>query len=73
MLQTCFAPKTRSIHSHTDLITNVTIERYISILYEDHASELSKILDFILIGYGRIEIDSNTLFVIFVMKKLNKI
>ena len=72
MPQTCFASKTRSIQSHTVLITNVTTEPFISILNEDHASEFPKILDLILIGYGRIEIDSNTLFVKFIMEKLFK-
>ena len=66
--QVCFASQTRSIQTQTDLITNVTIERFINILNGDNA-EFSKIIDIILSGYGRLEIDSNTLFVKFVMEK----
>ena len=67
--QVCFASQTRSIQTQTDLIAYVTIERFINILNGDNAAELSKIIDFILSGYGRLEIDSQTLFVKFIMKK----
>ena len=67
--QICFASQTRSIQTQTDLITNVTIERFIRILNENNAAEFSKIIDIILSGYGRLEIDSNTLFVKFIMEK----
>ena len=66
--QVCFASKTRSIQTQT-LITNVTIERFINILNGDNAAEFSEIIVIILSGYGRLEIDSNTLFVKFIMKK----
>ena len=70
--QICFASQTRSIQTQTDLITNVTIERFINFLNGDNAAEFSKITDIILSGYGCLEIDSNTLFVKFIMaKKLN--
>ena len=62
-------PQTRSIQTQTDLITNVTIERFINILNGDNAAEFCKIIDIILSGYGRLEIDSNTLFVKFIMEK----
>ena len=58
--QVCFASQTRSIQTQIDLITNVTIERFINILNGDNAAEFSKIIDIILSGYGRLEIDSNT-------------
>ena len=67
--QVCFASQTRSIQTQTDLFTNVTIERFINILNGDNAAEFSKIIDTILSGYVRLEIDSNTLFVKFIMKK----
>ena len=67
--QICFASQTRSIQTQTDLITNVTIERFIRILNGDNAAELSKIIDIILSGYG-LEIDSNTLFVKILMEKI---
>ena len=67
--QVCFASQTRSIQTQTDLITNVTIERFINILNGDNAAEFSKIIDIILSGYGRLAIDSNTLFVKFIMEK----
>ena len=67
--QVCFASQTRSIQIQTDLITNVTIERFINILNGDNAAEISKIIDIILSGYVRLEIDSNTLFVKFIMEK----
>ena len=67
--QICFASQTRSIQTQTDLITNVTIERFIRILNGDNAAEFSKIIDIILSGYGRLEIDSNTLFVKFIIEK----
>ena len=67
--QVCFASQTRSIQTQTDLITNVTIERFINILNCDNADEFSRIIDIILSGYGRLEIDSNTLFVKFIMEK----
>ena len=71
--QVCFASQTRSIQTQTDLITNVTIERFIHILNGDNAAEFSKIIDIILSGYGRLEIDSNTLFVKFIMEKKFKL
>ena len=71
--QVCFASQTRSIQTQTDLITNVTIERFINILNGDNAAEFSKIIDIILSGYGRLEIDLNTLFVKFIMEKKFKL
>ena len=56
--QVCFASRTRSIQTQTDLITIVTIERFIDSLNGDNAAEFSKIIDIILSGYGRLEIDS---------------
>ena len=50
--QICFASQTRSIQTQTDLITNVTIERFIRILNRDNAAEFSKIIDITLSGYG---------------------
>ena len=67
--QVCLASQTRTIQTQNDLITNVTIEIFINILKGDNASEFSKIIDIILSGYGRLEIDSNTLFVKFIMEK----
>ena len=61
--------KLDSIQTQTDLITNVTIERFINILNGDNAAEFSKIIDIILSGYDRLEIDSNSLFVKFIMDK----
>ena len=69
MPQVCFASQTRSIQTQTDLITNVTIERFINILNGDNAAEFSKFIDFILSGYGRLEIDSQTLFVKLILEK----
>ena len=69
--QVCFASQTRSIQTQTDLINNVTIERFI--MNGDNAAEFSKIIDIILSGYGRLEIDSNTLFVKFIMEKKFKL
>ena len=71
--QICFASQTRSIQTQTDLITNVTIECFINILNGDNAAEFYKIIDIIFSGYGRLEIDSNTLFVKFVMEKKFKL
>ena len=67
--QVCFASQTRSIQTQTDLITKVTIERFINVLNGDSAAEFSKNIDIILSGYGRLEIDSNTLFVKLIMEK----
>ena len=67
--QVCFALQTRSIQTQTDLITNKTIERFIMILNGDNAAEFSKIIDIILSGYGRLEIDSQILFVKFIYGK----
>ena len=57
--QVCFASQTRSIQIQTDLIANVTIERFVNILNGDNAAEFSNFFDIILSGYGRLEIDSN--------------
>ena len=67
--QVCFASQTRSIQTQTDLITNVTIERFINLLNGDNAAEFFKFIYFVLSGYGRLEIDSQTLFVKFIMEK----
>ena len=60
--QICFTSQIRSIQTQTNLITNVTIERSIRILNGGNAADFSKIIDIILSGYGRLEIDLNTLF-----------
>ena len=67
--QVCFGSQTKSVQTQTDLITNVTIERFTIILNGENAAEFSKIIDIILSGYGCMEIDSNTLFVKFIMEK----
>ena len=67
--QICFASQTRSIQTQTDLITNVTIERFIRILNGDNAAQFSKVIDIILSRYVRLEINLNTLFVKFIMEK----
>ena len=67
--QVCFASQTRSIQAQTDLITNVTIERFINILNSYNAAEFSKVIDIILSEYGRLDINSNTLFVKSIMEK----
>ena len=59
--QVCFGSQTKSVQTQTDLITNVTIERFTNILNGENAAEFSKIIDIILSGYGCMEIDSNTL------------
>ena len=51
------------------MITNVTTERFTNILNGENAAEFSGIIDIILCGYGCMEIDSNTLFVKFIMEK----
>ena len=58
--QVCFGSQTKSVQTQTDLITNVTIERFTNILNGENAAEFSKINDIILSGYGCMEIDSNT-------------
>ena len=65
----CSASQTRSSKTQTDFFTNVTVERFINILNGDNAAEFSKIIDIILSAYGRLEIDSQTLFVKFIMEK----
>ena len=72
LTQICFASQTRSIQTQIDPITIVTIERFIRILNWVNAAAFSKIIKIILSGYGRLEIDSNTLFFELIMeKKLN--
>ena len=51
------------------MITNVIIERLTNILKGENAAEFSRIFDIVLRGYGCMEIDSNTLFVKFIMEK----
>ena len=48
--QICFASQTRSIQTQTDLITNVTIERFIRILNGDNAAEFPKSLILFWVG-----------------------
>ena len=59
--QVYFTSKTRTVQTHTDLVTNVTIERFTHNLNGEHAAKFSKIIDICLSGYGRLERDSNTL------------
>ena len=68
--QIYFASQTRSIQTQTDLITNLTNERFIKTLNGANAAVFSKIIDIILSGYGRLEIDSNTLFVKFIGEEI---
>ena len=67
--QVCFGSQTKSVQTQTDLITNVTIERFTNNLNGENAAEFSRIIDIILIGHSCMEIDSNTLFVKFIMEK----
>ena len=67
--QVCFGSQTKSVQTQTDMITNVTIERFTNNLNGENAAEFSRIIDIILSGYGCMEIDSITLFVKFIMKK----
>ena len=45
------------------------MKSFINILNCDNAAEFSEVIDIILSGYGRLEIDSNTLFVKFITEK----
>ena len=67
--QVCFAPQTCSIQIQTDLITNVTIERFTNILNGDNASEFAKFIDITLSGHGLLEMDSKIMFGKFIMEK----
>ena len=68
----CFGSQTKSVQTETEIITNVTVERFTNILNGENAAEFSRIIDISLSGNDCIEIDSNTLFVKFIMvKKLN--
>ena len=67
--QACFGSQTKSVQTQTDLINNVTIEIYNNILNGENAADISRIIDIILSGYGCMEIDSNTMFVKFIMEK----
>ena len=69
MPQVCFGSQTKSVQTQTDMITNVTIERFTTNLNGENAAEFSRIIDIILSGYGFMEIDSNTLFVKCIMEK----
>ena len=67
--QVCFGSQTKSVQTQTDMITNVTVERFTNILNGENVAEFSRIIDIFLGGYGCTEIDSNTLFVKFIMEK----
>ena len=67
--QVCFGSLTDFVQTQTDMITNVTLERFTIIMNGENAAEFSRIVDIILSGYGCMEIDSNTLFVKFIMEK----
>ena len=68
----CFGSQTKSVQTQTEIITNVTVERFTNILNGENAAEFSRIIDISLSGNGCMKIDSNTLFVKFIMvKKLN--
>ena len=67
--QIFFGAQTESVQTQTDLITNVTIERFTNILTPENAAVFSTNIDIILSGYGCIKIDSNPLFGKFIMEK----
>ena len=67
--QVCFGSQTKSLQTQTDMITNVTIERFTVILNGENAAEFSRIIDITSSGYGCMEIDSNILFVKFIMER----
>ena len=67
--QVCFGSQTKSVRTQIDMITNVTIERFTNILKDENAAEFSRTIDINLSGFGCMEIDPNTLFVNFIMKK----
>ena len=49
--QVCFPSQTRFLQTQTDLITNVTIERFNKILNGDNTAEFSKVIDIKMSGY----------------------
>ena len=65
--QVCFGSQTKSVQTQTDMITNVTIESFTNILNGENAAEFSRKIEIILSWYDCMEIDSNTLFVKFIM------
>ena len=67
--QVCFGSQTKSVQTQTDMITNVTIERFTNLLNGENTAEFSRIIDIVLSGYGCMEIDSITWFVKFIMEK----
>ena len=67
--QLCFTSQTRTVQIQTDLITNVTIERFTHILNGEYAAKFSKIIDILLSGYGQLEIDTITMFVKLLMEE----
>ena len=68
----CFGSQSKSVQTQTDMITNVTVERFTNVSNVEKAAEFSRIIDISLGGNGCMEIDSNTLFVKYIMvKKFN--
>ena len=65
--QVCVGSHIKSVQTQTDMITNVTIERFTNILNGENAVEICRIIDIILSGYDCMKIDSITLFVKFIM------
>ena len=61
--------QTKSVQTQTDMITNVTIERFTYILNGEKAAEFSRVIDIKLIGYDCMENDTKRLFVKFLMEK----
>ena len=49
--QVCFGSQIKPVQTQTDMITNVTIERFTNILNGENADEFSRIIDIILSGY----------------------
>ena len=68
--QVCFCSQTKSVQTQTDMITNVTIERFTNILNGENEAKFSRIIDN---WYGCMEIISNTLIVKFIMEKKFKL
>ena len=67
----CRAVK-QNFQTQTEFVPFLTNQRFVEIYYNEHYAEFSKIIDIILSGYGSLNVDSETLFVIFVFEQKYK-
>ena len=60
---------TESRHVQTDEMNTETLKRFESLIHGPHSADFCKIMDILTSGYGKLDVDTDVLFVKFIVEK----